>query len=124
MLAAARVRGDWDCIIDRRFNAQVWIVCWVAQYQCPWQHEVGLQLSSFIEDAWMNETRNRFRLRNPIVTAPEIERECHNRDAGLSKAARILLAAAGAVTTRISGEIATQLRALGSQKFTDPYRFA
>jgi hypothetical protein len=124
MLAATRVMSDADCSVDARFNAHVWIVCWVAGYEWPWRHELGLQLASFIAEMWMNEVRNRFRLRNPKITVPGIERACQGSAVGIAKAASILLVAADAVTIRLSGEVAGQLQSVASQSVTDPYRFA
>jgi tetratricopeptide (TPR) repeat protein/energy-coupling factor transporter ATP-binding protein EcfA2 len=124
LLAATRLAGDLDSGVDRMFNAQVWIVGWLGQSKMFWNYDVANHFASHLARAWKKQCTFRAALRNPRLTVPEIERACDSKDEGVAKAAKILLAAANAVTIQLSDEVRTQLQALASAESVNPYRFA
>lgn len=121
---AVRLMIDPDCNLDRMFNAQVWIVSWVTQNRTLWGYDLGRHLASVITGVWKERCKFRAALRSPSLTVPEIERECMSSVEGVAKAAKILLAAANAVTIQLSDEVRKQLNALASTQEVDPYHFA
>lgn len=123
-LAAARLMNTPDSGVDRMFNAQVWIVGWVSQTKLLWNYDLGRHVSSIVERAWREQCKFRAHLRSPRLAVPEIEHECGSADAGVAKAARILLAAANAVTVQMNDDMRKQIQAAALAAVVNPYRFA
>lgn len=123
-LAATRLMSDPDSNVDRMFNAQVWIVSWVAQNKMFWNYDLGNHVSSIIARVWKERCALKAALRNPRLTVPEIQRECDSTTDGVVKAAKILLAAANAVTIQMNVEMRQQIQEAASGEVVNPYRFA
>ena len=124
LLAATRLSNDLDAGVDRMFNAQVWIVDWLGQSKMFWKYDVANHFASCLARVWKKQCSFKATLRNPRLTVPEIERECDSKDEGIAKAAKILLAAANAVTIQLSDEMRRQVQALATSETVSPYRFA
>lgn len=124
LLAATRLSNDLDAGVDRMFNAQVWIVGWLGQSKMFWKYDVASHFASCLARVWKKQCGFKATLRNPRLTVPEIERECDSKDEGIAKAAKILLAAANAVTIQLNDEMRKQLQALATSESVSPYRFA
>lgn len=123
-LAVTRLMSDPNSDIDRLFNAQVLIVGWIVQRNTFWSYELGSHISSTISRVWKERCEFRADLRNSRLTVPEIQRECDSMPEGLAKAARILMAAANAVTIQMSDELRRDIQAAASAGLVNPYRFA
>jgi hypothetical protein len=124
LLAAARLLNDTDAGVDRMFNAQIWIVGYLGQSKMFWNYDAANHFASHLASVWKRQCAFRATLRNPRLTVPEIERECDSTYDGIAKAARILLAAANAVTMQMSDDARKQLQTLASHESLNPYRFA
>jgi energy-coupling factor transporter ATP-binding protein EcfA2 len=124
LLAAARLMSDQDAGVDRMFNAQIWIADWLGQSKMFWNYDVMNRFASHLANIWKKQCATKATLRNPRLTVPAIERECDGNDEGIAKAAKILLAAANAVTIQMTDEVRKRLQVLATDGAVNPYRFA
>jgi hypothetical protein len=124
LLAATRLSNDLDAGVDRMFNAQVWIASWLGQSNMFWKYDVANHFAYGLARVWKKQCSFKATMRNPRLTVPEIERECDSKGEGIAKAAKILLAAANAVTIQLSDEVRKQLQGLAASENVNPYRFA
>ncbi len=76
-----------------------------------WHQEAGEVINRLVSEGWMSVASNqRFALRQPSLTAPEIIQVCEDKNLrGFAKAAQVLLAAEKAVRTNLDIEAKSQL---------------
>jgi tetratricopeptide (TPR) repeat protein/DNA replication protein DnaC len=80
-----------------------------------WIRECEEGLANLFTKQWLEAVKLPASLRSPRLTVPEIQAAClSDKDRGLQKAARILLAALGAGSVRVSDEIIKRIRHLAA----------
>lgn len=78
----------------------------------PWLRETGAAFCQQVEVAWARIILTPALLRQPRLSVPAIRTVCDEEKRDLAKAARILLAAFPAVSTRITSEMEDRIRKL------------
>jgi tetratricopeptide (TPR) repeat protein len=110
LVAALLVSASVDSNPEDRFYADV--VLATTNLYDNWLREIENDIGSIISKAWLSVSEaQRFALRSPNLNAESIALACNDNSCrGLKKAARVLLAARGAVRTSLSEDIFLILR--------------
>ncbi len=123
-VAAVRLMKDSDGGVNEMFNAQIWVLSWASQSKMPWGYDLGCQVARIVESAWRKQCQSRAVLRSPSLAVPEILAACDNPAVGIAKAAKILSAAANAVSIRVANDFMNHIKGIESLEITNPYRFS
>jgi hypothetical protein len=119
LVAALLVSANLDSNPEDRFYADV--VLATTNLYDNWLREIENDIASMISKAWLYVSEvQRFALRSPNLNAEPIALACKDNSCrGLKKAARVLLAARGAVRTSLSEDIFLILRKKAGYELAD-----
>jgi tetratricopeptide (TPR) repeat protein len=125
LLLAARVATDSNAAPPDSLWSQVQLI--LAFAQDIWRPAIGHPLAEICEKAWRRHIGHPALLCDPRLTVPAITQACTSSVVGVAKAAAIILAASGATSLRMSGDMREQLEKLRANalpmfQLTDPFR--
>lgn len=108
MLAVVNILLSPDATPEELFLAHARWLCEIRI--APWMCDVGPAFCILVQRAWSRAIETPALLRHPRLSIPAIRTACEADGVSVSKAARILWAAAGAVSIRISPQMDAAIR--------------
>lgn len=100
---------------DKCFYAHLTLFNSISQLPRGWDKDVEAHLEHVVVLSWRRLVdENRFALRTPALSAPLIREACDDPSSGMTKVARVLLAARAAVSVRLPDDMLAQLREFSS----------